>query len=66
MFVNSCDAFVCWWVVVNHFIYYLYGARKMELEKETGRMVLVAMVVASLAVLLASSLPGMVEWPGIH
>ena len=38
----------------------------MELEKETGRMVLVAMVVASLAVLLASSLPGMVEWPGIH
>ena len=38
----------------------------MQLEKETGRIVLVAMVVASLAVLSASSLPWMAEWPGIH
>ena len=38
----------------------------MQLEKETGTIVLVAMVVASLAVLSASSLPWMAEWPGIH
>ena len=38
----------------------------MELEKETGRIVSVAMVVASLAALLARSLRGMAEWPGIH
>ena len=38
----------------------------MELEKETGRIVLVAMVVATLAALSGSSLPGMTEWPGIH
>ena len=38
----------------------------MELEKETGRIVLVAMVVATLAALLGSSLPGMTDWPGIH
>ena len=31
-----------------------------------GRAVSVAMIVASLAVLLARSLPGMAEWPGIH
>ena len=38
----------------------------MELDKETGRIVYVAMVVASLAALLARLLPGMTEWPGIH
>ena len=38
----------------------------MELEKETGRIVLVAMVVATLTALSGSSLPGMTEWPGIH
>ena len=38
----------------------------MELEKETGRIVSVAMVVASLAALLARLLPGMAEWLGIH
>ena len=38
----------------------------IELEKETGRIVLVAIVVASLAAFSASSLPEMSEWPGIH
>ena len=38
----------------------------MELEKETGRIVSVAMVVASLGALSATSLPGMAGWPGIH
>ena len=38
----------------------------MEIGKETGRILSVAMVVASLAALLARSLPGMAEWPGIH
>ena len=38
----------------------------IELGKETGRIVLVAIVVASLAAFSASSLPGMPEWPGIH
>ena len=37
-----------------------------ELEREIGRMVSVAMVVASLAALSARSLPEMAEWPGIH
>ena len=31
-----------------------------------GRTVSVAMIVASLAALLARPLPGMAEWPGIH
>ena len=31
-----------------------------------GRTVSVTMIVASLAALLARSLPGMAEWPGIH
>ena len=31
-----------------------------------GRIVSVAMVVASLVALSAKSLPGMEEWPGIH
>ena len=38
----------------------------MELGREIGRIVCVAMVVASLAVLSARSLPGTTEWPGIH
>ena len=38
----------------------------MELDIEIGRIVFVAMVVASLAALSARSLPGMKEWPGIH
>ena len=38
----------------------------MELEKETGRIVSVTMVVASLGTLSARSLPGMAGWPGIH
>ena len=38
----------------------------MKLDKETGRIVSVAMVVVSLAALLARSLPGIAEWPGIH
>ena len=38
----------------------------MGLDRETGRIVSVAMVVASLADLSARSLPGMSEWPGIH
>ena len=37
-----------------------------EPEKETGKIVLVAMVVASLADLSANSMPGMAEWPGLH
>ena len=38
----------------------------MELDREIGRIVSVAMVVASLAALSARLLPGMSEWPGIH
>ena len=38
----------------------------MELGREIGRIVCVAMVAASLAVLSARSLPGTTEWPGIH
>ena len=38
----------------------------MELQKDTGRMVLVEMVVASLVAMSASSLPGKSEWPVIH
>ena len=38
----------------------------MELDIELGRIVFVAIVVASLAALFARSLPGMEEWPGIH
>ena len=38
----------------------------MELDTEMGRIVFVAMVVASLAALSARSLPGMEEWPGIY
>ena len=38
----------------------------MGIGKETGRILSVAMVVASLATLLARSLPGMTEWPEIH
>ena len=38
----------------------------MELDREIGRIVSVAMVVASLTALSAKSLPGMAEWPGIH
>ena len=37
-----------------------------EPEKETGKIVLVAMVVASLADLSANSMTGMAEWPGLH
>ena len=38
----------------------------MVLDIEIGRIVFVAMVVASLAALSARSLLGMEEWPGIH
>ena len=38
----------------------------MELDREIGRMVSVAMVAASLAALSARSLPGTAEWPGIQ
>ena len=38
----------------------------MELDIEIGRIVFVAMVVASLAALSARSLPGIKEWPRIH
>ena len=38
----------------------------MELDRETGRIVPVTMEVASLAALLARSLPGIAEWPRIH
>ena len=38
----------------------------MELDREIGRIMSVAMVVASLTALSAKSLPGMAEWPGIH
>ena len=38
----------------------------IELEKETGRIVSVAIVMASLAALLGRTLPEMAEWPGIH
>ena len=38
----------------------------MELDREIGRIVSVVIVVASLAALLARSLPEMAEWPGIH
>ena len=38
----------------------------MELEKKTGWIVSVVIVVASLAALLARSLPEKADWPGIH
>ena len=38
----------------------------MELDREIGKIVSMAMVVASLAALSTRSLPGMVEWPEIH
>ena len=38
----------------------------IELEKETGTIVFMALVVASLASLSASSLPEIPEWPEIH
>ena len=38
----------------------------MVLDREIGRVVSVAMMVASLAALSARSLPGIEEWPGIH
>ena len=38
----------------------------MELDIDMGRIVFVAMVVASLAALSTRSLPGIEEWPGIH
>ena len=38
----------------------------MVLDREIGRVVSVAMMVASLAALSARSLPRMEEWPGIH
>ena len=38
----------------------------IELDREIGGIVSVAMVVASLAALSARSLPGIAEWPGIH
>ena len=38
----------------------------LELNKETGRIVSVAMVVTSLAALSGRWLPGIAEWPGIH
>ena len=39
---------------------------RIELEKETGWIVSVAIVVVSLAAVSARTLPGMAEWPGIH
>ena len=38
----------------------------MVLDREIGRVVSVAMMVASLAALSARSLPGIEEWRGIH
>ena len=38
----------------------------LELDREIGRMVSLAMVVTSLAAMSARSLPGTAEWPGIH
>ena len=38
----------------------------MELDREIGGMVSVAIVADSLATWLARSLPGTAEWPGIH
>ena len=38
----------------------------MELDIEIGRIVFLAMVVASLAALSTRSLPGMEEWPETH
>ena len=38
----------------------------IELDKKAGRIVSVAMVVASLGTLLSRTLPGIAEWPGIH
>ena len=38
----------------------------IELDREIGGILSVAMVVASLAALSARSLPGIAEWPGIH
>ena len=38
----------------------------MELDIEIGRIVFVAVVVASLAALSARPLSGIKEWPGIH
>ena len=38
----------------------------VELDREIGRILSVAMLVASLAAVSARSLPGMAEWPGIH
>ena len=38
----------------------------IELDREIGGIVSVAMVVASLAALWARSLPGIAEWSGIN
>ena len=38
----------------------------IELDREIGGIVSVAMVVASLAALSARSLPGIAEWSGIN
>ena len=38
----------------------------IELDREMGRVVPVAMMVTSLAALFARSLPGIEEWLGIH
>ena len=60
MLVNLCKTFVCRWMAVNQFIYYLHSAEKKRRGCVGGNGG------GSLAALLASLLAGMVEWPGIH
>ena len=56
MLINLFDVAVCWLVVANYIISYLYRARKRYRRgKGGGGGVLVAMVVASLTALPASS-----------
>ena len=54
MLINLFDVAVCWLVVANYIISYLYRARK-RYRRGKGGGVLVAMVVASLTALPASS-----------
>ena len=55
MLKNLFDVAVCWLVVANYIISYLYRARKRYRRGKGGGGVLVAMVVASLTALPASS-----------
>ena len=67
----SRETLRCWYTEATHSC--VAGASRivslitsMELDREIGRIVSVALLVAPLVSLSARSLPGMTEWPGIH